>query len=261
MNVRRVTKAVAVAMTIGMVAGARAETASASVPMDTVGGWKLELTPYAWLAGMEGDVTVKGQNAEFDKSFSDLFDAVDMAGSLLAIAQYDRYLVWGQVDYISSSTDELDEEDQPQGGSLDSEMLLGEAAVGYQFDGWMEGQTFDVLVGARALHLEHDLEVNGVGTLSDSRDLLDPMLVLRPSVPIFPSKIKGLRFNPTMAIGGGGDSKLVYELQPQLQYQISQTMAARAGYRRVGYEIEGDKDGNELNVALAGLIVGLGVTF
>ena len=74
--------------------------------------------------------------------------------------------------------------------------------------------------------------------------------------------INGVRFNPTLAIGGGGGSELVYELQPQLQYQITDHVAARLGYRRVGYKIKGDNnDANELNVALAGVIVGVGVTF
>lgn len=225
-------------------------------------GWKFEVTPYAWLAGVEGDVTVNGKKTDFDKSFSDLFEAVDMAGGLLGTAQYDRYLVWGQVDYFSMSTDNLDVEDQPAGGSLDTKMLLGEAAVGYQIDGWSEGQTFDLLVGVRTLHIENDLELYGKGSFSRDNDIVDPILIVRPSIPVFPSKIEGLRFNPTMAIGGGGDSDLVYELQPQFQYQITDNIAARLGYRRVGYKFKGEhNDDNELNIALAGLIAGVGVTF
>ena len=236
------------------------------------GGWQLELTPYAWLAGIEGDVTVGGQETEFDKGFSDIVDAVDIGGSLLAIAQYDRYLVWGQVDYFATDTDNLDVEDRPEGGSLETKMLLGEVAVGYQVDGWMDGQTFDFLVGVRTLHLENDLTVTGVGEGSSENDLVDPILVMRPSIQVFPSKIDGLRFNPTLAIGGGGDSDLVYELQPQFQYQISDTVAARVGYRTVGYRFKGDdaqnpvvqgkvSEDDELNINLSGLIVGLGVTF
>jgi hypothetical protein len=233
-------------------------------------GWKFEITPYAWLAGLEGDATVGGNKTEFDKSFTDLFDAVDMAGSLLAVVQYDRYLVWGQVDYFSLSTDELDVEDQPAGGKLDTKTLLAEAAVGYQLDGWADGQTFDVLVGARTMHIENDLEIYGHGEVSKDNDITDPILVVRPSILIFPSKIDGLRFNPTLAIGGGGDSELVYELQPQLQYQITENMAARVGYRTVGYKFNGDNAKNdnlnltkddELNFNMSGLIAGLGVTF
>ncbi len=228
-------------------------------------GLKIEITPYAWLAGLEGDITVDGQETDFEKSASDLLDAVDVGGSLLAIVQYNRYLVWGQVDFFSLSTDELEVEDRPQGGSLDTDLLLGEVAVGYQIDGWSEGQTFDILVGVRTLTVENELTVFGRGTVaSDDRDKesrVDGIIVVRPSMPVFPSRISGLRFNPTLAIGGG-DSDLVYELQPQLQYQINDNVAARLGYRTVGYKLKGeDNEDNELNIRLAGLIVGVGVTF
>ena len=149
-------------------------------------------------------------------------------------------------------------------------MLLTEAAVGYQVDGWMEGQTFDLLVGVRNLHMENDLEVFGKGKSSRDNDVTDPILVVRPSILVYPSKIQGLRFNPTLAIGAGGDSDLVYELQPQFQYQITENIAARLGYRTVGYKFKGDDAKNdnlnlteddELNFTLSGLIAGLGVTF
>ena len=124
-----------------------------------------------------------------------------------------------------------------------------------------EGQTFDLLVGVRTLHVENDLNVYGHGSVSEDNDLTDPIFVVRPSIPVFPSKIKGLRFNPTLAIGAGGDADLVYELQPQFQYQINDHVAARVGYRRVGYEFEGDNKDNELNIDLSGMIVGVGVTW
>lgn len=248
----RIVGIVAAAMLIGGL-GVKAEEPQ---------GWKFEVTPYLWTCGLEGEATVHGRTAEFDKKFGDLFEALDVGGSLLTIVQYDRYLLWAQVDYFSLSTDELDVQDQPEGGSMDTKTLLAELAVGYQLDGWAEGQTFDVLLGVRSMSIENELTIDDVGTGSSEQNLVDPILILRPSIPVFPSKIKGLRFNPTLGIGAGGDSELVYELQPQFQYQITENMVARLGYRRVGYKLESDtEDGNELDLAMAGLIVGLGVTF
>ncbi|MCX5851561.1 MAG: hypothetical protein NT072_05840 [Deltaproteobacteria bacterium] len=223
-------------------------------------GWKFELTPYLWYAGIEGDVTVKGQKIDFEKSASDLVDYVEAGGSLLGVVQYNRLLFWGQVDYFSLSTDALDVEDQPKGGSLDTDMLLWEYAMGYQIDGFWEGQTIDLMVGIRTLRQENDLKVFGKGTISTDDTISDPIFVVRPSFPLFPSKIKGLRFNPTLAIGGGGDADLVYELFPQFQYQITDNIAARLGYRTVGYKFSDDND-NELNFRMAGLIAGVGVMF
>lgn len=222
-------------------------------------GFKGEITPYLWYAGLEGDVTLNGRNVEFEKSAGDLFETVEAGGAVLAVFQYNRFMLWGQMDYFSLSTDELKVDDRPQGGSLDTKMLLGEVAVGYQINGWFEGMTIDLLAGVRSLTMESDLELFGRGTISRDNDLLDPIFVVRPSIPLFPSKVKGLRFNPTLAIGGGGDAELVYELFPQLQYQITNNIAARLGYRTVGYKFE--KDDNELDFSLSGLIAGVGVTF
>jgi len=229
-------------------------------------GWKFEFTPYAWLAGVDGNVTVAGHRADFDKSFSDLLDYVKVGGSALGVAQYNRFLLWGQVDYLSMGTGNITLPNQAlgfNGGSVDMKALIGELAVGYQLDGFMEGQTFDVLVGARFTHVESDLNLNNPETtFSSSRTLTDPMLLLRPSIPICPSMIKGLRFNPTFGIGGGGSSDLVYELQPQLQYDITENVAVRFGYRVVGYKFKGDKNSdNEFNFQMDGLLLGLGVKF
>ena len=225
-------------------------------------GWKFEVTPYAWLAGMEGDVTVDGHKAEFDKSFSDLFDAVELAASLRLGAQYDRYVVGAVVDYVSLSTDKLDVDDQPEHGSLDAKTLLTEAAAGYRIDGWAEGQSFVLMLGVRNFHMETDLEVFGLGTFSKDNDITDPMFFVLPSLPVLPSKIDGLRFNPVLGIGAGGDSDLAYELFPQFQYQITDRMAARLGYRTVGWKFKGDNnEDNELNFSMSGLIAGVGLTF
>jgi hypothetical protein len=226
-------------------------------------GWRFEITPTAWIAGIEGTVTVDGQKTDFEKSAGDLFDYVEFAGGLIGAVQYKHWIFRGQFDLFSLSTDALDVEDQPKGGKLDSDMLLTEAAVGYQINGWMEGQTYDFLVGLRSLHTEADLEVygEGGGTYSKDSDLLDPLVGVRGSFPIFPSKIKGLRLNAMASIGGGGDSDLIYELQPALQYQFTDNVAVRLGYRRVAWQVDSDKNDDELDFSLAGLIAAVAVRF
>ena len=222
----------------------------------------VELTPYIWLAGMEGDATVNGRKTDFEKEFSDIVDAVDVGGSLLAVIEINRFLVWGQVDYFALDTDKMEVEDQPRGGSLETDMMLAEVAVGYQFDGWMKDQTFDVLLGVRHLNMDSTLTLKSDGTVHEKTgELTDPILVVRPSMAMFASRIDGLRFNPTLAIGGGGDADLVYELFPQIQYDITENAAIRVGHRTVGYKFEGDDNDNELNIALTGLILGFGMKF
>ena len=225
-------------------------------------GWKFSVMPYAWLAGAEGTVVVNGHTENFDKSFTDLFKAVDWAGSILANVQYDRYLFWVQEDYLKLSTSELDVDSEPKHGSLDSKVLISEAGVGYQVDGWMEGQTFDLDIGVRNLHMENDLTIYGVGTFSRTSNVNDPIFFLRPHVPLFPSEIKGLSFNGNFGAGGGGDSKFVYELSPMLKYEFTKNIFGEIGYRRVGWDFyQKNNSTNKVNISMAGMMFGIGVTF
>lgn len=247
-------------ITLIMVAGLALGALSSAQAQKTE-GWNFEVTPYIWYAGLEGDVTVNGEKTDFEKDASDLFKAVEAGGSLRLGASYDRIVMGALVDYFSLSTDELDVEDQPQGGKLETDMMILEGMVGYRVDGWSEGQSFVIGVGARRLDMDLDLDVYGQGTKSKDVEVVDGMLFVLPSLPVLPSMIDGLRFNPVLAIGAG-DSDLAYEMFPQFQYQITDAVAARLGYRTVGWKFKGeDNEDNELNVRLAGLIAGIGLTF
>ncbi|HMP77569.1 MAG TPA: hypothetical protein PKE12_14840 [Kiritimatiellia bacterium] len=222
-------------------------------------GWSFEVTPFVWYAGLEGDLKVAGRSVDFEKDAADLLDAAEVGGSIRFGATYDRFVIGALVDYFSLSTDELEEEDQPRGGTVDAKMLLAEALVGYRVDGWAEGQSFVFGVGVRNLSLDTDLKSNAGGTFSDDRNITDVMFYVLPSVPMFSSSIDGLRFNPVLGIGAG-DSDLAYELFPQVQYDVNDALSVRFGYRRVGWRFEGDGD-NEFNADLAGLILGVGYTY
>ncbi len=42
-------------------------------------GWTVSVTPYLWMFGMDGDVRIANTEADFDASFSDIFDNLDIA--------------------------------------------------------------------------------------------------------------------------------------------------------------------------------------
>jgi hypothetical protein len=212
--------------------------------------WKFELTPYLWAAGIDADVTVRNTTVAVDVGFSDLIDKVDVGGSFLTALQYKRFVGFGQVDYVSMNTDQLDNAT----GELDSDALFATVAVGYQLNGPMKGSTIDVMGGVRLLNLDNTLTLNGRGTFEKSQTITDGVLVVRPSLPL----TTWLRFSPTLAIGAG-DSDLTYELQPELQFRITDNIAARVGYRRVFYDFEGDR-GNRFDGSFHGFILGVGLT-
>jgi len=89
-------------------------------------GWAGEITLYARLAGIDGDVTVNGTETHVDRSFSDLWDSMDLAGSLLGVVRKDRLVFWTQANYFGLDSNNLD--DAPVNASLKTDTTLLEAA-------------------------------------------------------------------------------------------------------------------------------------
>lgn len=216
--------------------------------------WKFEITPYLWAAGLDADLTVGAQTAEVDYSFSDLADDLNKTASFLGTAQYNSWVTWAQVDYLDLS------KDLAKGavtGSLDTTLTMSTFGIGYQFSGWKERQTFDVLLGVRNLSLDNELTVDGVGDFSNDKSFTDPVIIIRPSIQLSDK----WRFNPTLSFGKGGDSETTYEMQPQFQHQTWENAAIRFGYRKLHYTIESDDGQNEFDGEFAGPFIGIGWTF
>lgn len=212
--------------------------------------WKFEFMPYAWLAGIDGDVTVRDKTAEVDVGFDDLLDTVDFAGSFLLVARQDRLVFWEQFDYMELDSDNLS--NSPDIASVKSKSLFSTSAVGYQFDGFGNSK-IDVMAGLRYAHMDNALHLPE-SVRKRSADLFDAVLVLRPDFEI----LEWLHFNPTMSVGAG-DSDLTYELQPQLQFRLGKSTVARLGYRRLFYDVE--NNGVKFDGAIHGLIAGVGFIF
>ena len=172
-------------------------------------GWKFEVAPYIWGVGVDADVTAGNREAEVDNSG---FDNVDATFSGLGVVSYNRWVFYLDYDYISLSDDGKTRNTIggiPAGSkvSVDTDVNIGTAGIGYRFDTFGENSWIDVLIGARTASF--DTEIEGGGFSGDgSKDVTDPMLLLRPSFRIS----ENWRFTGLFGIGGGGDSESTYQL-------------------------------------------------
>jgi hypothetical protein len=251
-----IKKLLAAATALSLIAGApfAARAADDSAFFVTANDtWSFEITPYAWLPGIKGDVTVRDFNVGVDQSFSDIFKSVKFAADALGIARYNDWLIYTQVDYFSLSTTQL--ENAPARGSLSTKDTLYLVGAGYRINGWSSGQTFDFLLGVQGLHIDNTLSLYQLGSRSRTNNIVDAVFMVRPSWQFSQHWL----FNPTMSIGGG-DSKLTYQLQPQFQYQFNSTWEMRFGYRRLSYDVDSHR-GNNLDVRMSGPLIGFGATF
>jgi outer membrane protein OmpA-like peptidoglycan-associated protein len=220
-------------------------------------GLNLELTPYFWAAGVDGKISGQNQSVNFDRSFSDIISNVDAAFMGLAVVSYDRFVLYADYDYINLSDDAKTKNGVivPVGTKVKGELDLrvGTYGGGYRFDTFGKN-TVDVLVGAQITDLEPKIKILGQN-FSNKSNLTDTVVMLRPSFQIS----ERWRFNPTFAYGVSGDSDTTYTMMPQVQYQFSDSFAARFGYKKLHYEY--DDNGPNSDVDISGVFIGVGWTF
>jgi len=216
--------------------------------------WKFEVTPYVWLAGVDGTLTVGNKSADFDQSFSDIVSNVNVAAEGLAVVQYKQIVGFAQADFFNFRKGSDFNRPNIDDAKLNNTFVT--LAAGYQFPGFVKNSTIDVLAAARFYNLDGEVNLVSGASVGKSKTFVDPALVIRPSFQL----TEKLRFNPTLSIGGGGDSKLIYELQPQFQYDFTNNIGMRLGYRRLFYKTDNDRN-LETEITLSGLIAGVSFLF
>lgn len=229
--------------------------------------WEFILVPYLWMMGIEGDVTVRGRDAEVDVGFDDIVDELDLAAIVQFIAKRGRWEFFVQPNYMKLS---------PEGGigridvDVETEMLLLEFGAFYRLGTWGERLpvSLDLLGGGRYWHIDNEIDINlpvlGLERDVDSEnDLIDPIVGLRVGTSI----TKKLRFSARGDIGGFGISDDTSDFSWQavglFEYDISQRIIAGAGYRAldIDYEKGSGDDENGLDVTIHGPVLGVGIRF
>jgi hypothetical protein len=229
-------------------------------------GLVVELAPYAWLAGVDGSVTVGGLSADFDESFSDLVNDVDMGAMGFGVLRYRSLVAFGQFDYIDLEADaevkaDIGPNARPVGAKIDGEVELTIATVGagYTFD-LFDRHAVDVMLGVRSLQLDVSLD-SGANKRSEDTDITDYIVMLSP---LFNFGEKW-QFRTILSYGFAGDSESTYELQPQLHYRMSRPLTLSVGYRKLHYEEESGQKGTlqrrEFDGDIDGLMIGFSWTF
>ena len=239
----------------GTAVGAILTAATAAPALAAEKEWEFEIAPYLWGVAIDGDAVVRGQPVSIDASFSDLLDATEIAGGILMRGERNHWVFWTQADYFALSTDELD--NPPENGRLDTDTTMLTVGFGREFESSNGRRSLDVLIGGRYLEFKNTLRFPTLGTFVSDNNYTDPVIILRPSFRIS----ERWRLNPTFSYGTGGDSESTYELQPQVQFDMTDRWSLRFGYRKLYYDIENDSNANAFDGSFAGPIIGVSGTF
>lgn len=230
--------------------------------------WEFKITPYFWMAGLNGDVTVKGRSAEVDASFSDIFDFFNIGGMLYFEA---KNINNGLGFFISPTYINLEGD---LGGDLvdvdfSFDMLLIEGGVTYtvldsssNMNSSRSSATLDVLAGGRFWYLNTELDIDGPadilpGEFDGDQGWFDFFIGI---VPIF--RYDNFIFRARSDIGGfnlGFSSDFSWNLEATLGYEIKNRVIPFIGYKAlyVDYDDGSGSDRFAYDTWMYGPLVGL----
>jgi hypothetical protein len=206
--------------------------------------WEFRLSPYAWLAGIKGDVsTIPGLPVvPIEVSASDALSDLEGGGMLRLDANKGRHGF--AVDLIYTDV-QSDEELLPDPINLKLKSISKNTLVtaSYQYELYSQGQTLvRVLAGLRYWDVDSELTfTGGLGALAgvnirNSESWVDPGLGMIGRMPL-----GGSRFYMIGGFGLGGfgvGSDLFYEFNANIGYQWTESIGTSVGYRLFDVDYE-----------------------
>ena len=251
--------------------------------------WQFAVTPYVWMAGLEGTVGVRGITAAVDANFIDILDDTDSVIGLQGHFEA-RYGPWG--GFLDGTWAKLGADGIPAGLTtlrVENELALVELGAMYHLGEWSLGRgggdftargeprlAIDLYAGGRLTYLQVELGINRAPP-PDRRDFVpltsvdvsrwqlwvDPMIGSRFTVDLY----KRFQLLVGGDIGGFGvGSHFTYSILGLLGYRFQMfghAAIAHAGYRTLSqnYATRTDGDLFKWDMILHGPILGLTIRF
>jgi hypothetical protein len=231
--------------------------AIAGSPAGASDGWRFEVTPYLWGAGLKGDVGLGRLPAQgVEASFSDITSMLDAAGMLMVEGRRDRWGFVVDAIYIDLS----DSTATPGQGYGDAEVGLTQqmytaAATWRVRDG---KAPVDLVFGTRYNDLALDLELTSGIAQGRGRDggvdWWDGLVGARV----------GWGFADHWVLAGygeisGGGAKISWQAIAGVDWNFSGHLSGRFGYRYMSLDY--DSGGVLYDMDMAGPYAGLGIRF
>jgi hypothetical protein len=278
--------AIAVVLSLGGVHAAHAADPATAQPDEATPvaverpDWTLQITPYMWAAGLEGNISPfrRAPTIHIEKSFSDVMDDLNFGGFVNIWGRYDRFVFSGDVMYINTTgshgTGPLPALQIPGLGvpippganvdaRVDTEQFTATFQGGYRL---LETPRFtlDALAGARFWYISNDVTVTAshpaLGTRfashGESFGWVDPVIGARA----FLNLTEKLSFQAQADIGGfGAGSDFTWSAQATLNYIFTDRLSASLGYKVL--DVDYDHDGHVFDARLSGPVLGMTYRF
>ncbi len=249
--------------------------------------WEFIVTPYVWVVGLQGDLTVKGRTADVDASFFDILEHSDSVFGFLGNVEVrkGRWGAWVDGTYLSgtSETAKLG----PLSIDADVEVAFVSFGAYYRLAEWSladapgggpsysgQKRAVDFYAGGRYTSLDTKIDANvnltpGPLNLSAGRkfkkspDWVDPIFGLRTITDVFPN-VKLLLAGDIGGFGAGSD--FTWHADGLLGYDFtlfSKKSTVWAGYRALYQDYKNGSGNNrfEWKMTMHGPVTGLSIHF
>lgn len=226
----------------------------------------LQLTPYLWMAGLDGRISPfrHAPAIGVDKSFSDVMDSLEFGGFVNLWARRDRLVFSGDLMYVDTSDSHASGPLPPLPVPLPPETVVEGRVDSRQFTATLQAGyrvvdtpdfTLDALGGLRAWRISNDVTVSALGTsrrYGERFDWVDPVLGLRAFRRL--SGDWSLQAQADMGgLGVGADS--TWSVLATVNYVLGERVSVSAGYKVL--DVDYDHDGHLYDVRLKGPAFGL----
>ena len=200
--------------------------------------WHVTVIPYVWAAGLYGDVTVRGLNAELDQSFLDTIEESDLLLGLQGhlLVTRGRIGVFGDLTYVKTKVTDAG----ATGLDVETRMWFVEFGAQYRLldtrDERVPGFTLDLYGGGRYTSMELDLDTAGAPSANQSQDWIDPIVGARVGMHL--SEHVSLLFSGDVG-GFGVGSDFAWSILGLFAYTWrteSVEWSILAGYRALGQD-------------------------
>lgn len=196
--------------------------------------WTLAITPYIWIPGQDGRVTVKNTTVDVDLSVADTFDTIvdDFNAGLCLHAEFsrERFTIFGDVMYLRLETQDV----RTDAGLVDVQQAQGIFELGAAYavidrsvgTGKMRWK-LEPLVGMRVHYFTGELNIEGPDNDRDSdRTWVDGFVGLRTR----------FSFNDTIALVangniGAGESDFTWSALAAAEISFTPRASLMLGYR------------------------------
>lgn len=249
-----------------LAADVESEALPPEAPAAPAASWALQITPYLWAAGLEGDFSPfrRVPTIGIEKSFSDVIDDLNFGGFINLWGRYENFVFSGDLMYVDTTDSKVIGAlpvlgpTPGLGADVDTRQFTSTVQAGYRVLRTPRF-TFDVLAGARFWHISTEVAINyGPFSLSHDENFgwVDPVIGARAFYRITDK----LSLQAQADLGGlDVGSKFTWQAMGTLNYILTDRLSASAGYKML--EVDYDSDGHVFDTTLSGPVLGMTYRF